>query len=696
MPAPQQPATILVLTSQENEAERIVTALRNGGLSVRGLHSAEGERIHQLVERGDCDLVICCGYDPEVDLDSTLARHRERHTDIPLILVSDHQEDARAMVPALRAGARDFTERDHEEHLQLVVARELSDLWERRRARDLEHRLRRCEEQGRGLIESTEEAVAFVQDGLHLHANPAYLELFGFGSVEDLVSATFLDLIAAEQRRPVRDYLREREIDGRQDTQELSTTCLRPDGSHFPVRLSALVTESDGEPCLRLVLHQHGRAEPVVTGDRPQPGAQGVPGHDALLAALAGRVGPDGTAQRPFALFTLRVPGAAALLQTLGLSRGLRTVDSLGQALAPIAQECGAVYRISGDCFALLADVTSPEAAAALEARIRAEVRLTPPPGADITSRLDCDRGRIFVTDRVGTPGDLLDEVYRLSLGGPQSAPPEPAPSRRPTSLASRGKQSPEEGDDAMSAKIAHALDNERLLLVYQPIVSLLGDNQENYGVLVRLIDETENLVEARDFIGPAIRSGFMERIDKWAVRQATRAMGQSRQAGHALNFFINLAEDSFRDPGVIIWICDCLREFDVRGSWLTFVFQEDLVEANLASLTRLIEGLRKIKCRVAMNRFGASKHPEALLQVIPLDFVLFQAEYAQGLADDKDKQQKLLELANLAREYNVKTVVTGVEEARTLTILWSAGVDYVQGNFLQRPSATLEVSAAT
>ena len=69
MPAPHQPATILVLTSQENEAERIVTALRNGGLSVRGLHSAEGERIHQLVERRDCDLVVCCCYDPEVDLD---------------------------------------------------------------------------------------------------------------------------------------------------------------------------------------------------------------------------------------------------------------------------------------------------------------------------------------------------------------------------------------------------------------------------------------------------------------------------------------------------------------------------------------------------------------------------------------------------------------------------------------------------
>ena len=95
----------------------------------------------------------------------------------------------------------------------------------------------------------------------------------------------------------------------------------------------------------------------------------------------------------------------------------------------------------------------------------------------------------------------------------------------------------------------------------------------------------------------------------------------------------------------------------------------------------------------MAINRFGVTNRPEALLQGIPLDFVLFQTEYAQGLADDKDKQEKLLGLANLAREYNVKSVVTGVEEARTLTILWSAGVDYVQGNFLQRPSPTLEIS---
>ena len=54
-------------------------------------------------------------------------------------------------------------------------------------------------------------------------------------------------------------------------------------------------------------------------------------------------------------------------------------------------------------------------------------------------------------------------------------------------------------------------------------------------------------------------------------------------------------------------------------------------------------------------------------------------------------KQKRLAELAAAARESGMKTVVTGVEDARTLTVLWTAGIDYVQGNFLQKPSPTIE-----
>jgi EAL domain-containing protein (putative c-di-GMP-specific phosphodiesterase class I) len=170
--------------------------------------------------------------------------------------------------------------------------------------------------------------------------------------------------------------------------------------------------------------------------------------------------------------------------------------------------------------------------------------------------------------------------------------------------------------------------------------------------------------------------------------------MSERLSPEHDFHFFINLAEDSFRDPTVMIWILDRLREFDLAGNRFTFVIQEELVEGNLASLTRVVDALKKTKCRVAVNHFGASQNPQMLMQGLPLDFVMLLPDFAQGLADDPNKQQRLVSLAKLAREFNVKTVVTGVEDARSLTILWTAGVDYVQGNFLQRPSPTLETAA--
>jgi FOG: EAL domain len=124
----------------------------------------------------------------------------------------------------------------------------------------------------------------------------------------------------------------------------------------------------------------------------------------------------------------------------------------------------------------------------------------------------------------------------------------------------------------------------------------------------------------------------------------------------------------------------------------LTIQFREDVVVGNLASIGKLVETLHKIKCRVAVNHFGTTERPEMLLQALALDFVLLRPSLAQGLADDSAKQQRLVQLATLAREFNVRSVVTGVEDARALTVLWTAGVDYVQGNFLQRPSTTLEV----
>jgi EAL domain-containing protein (putative c-di-GMP-specific phosphodiesterase class I) len=140
------------------------------------------------------------------------------------------------------------------------------------------------------------------------------------------------------------------------------------------------------------------------------------------------------------------------------------------------------------------------------------------------------------------------------------------------------------------------------------------------------------------------------------------------------------------------VWICNRLRDLNARGSWLTFQFPEEDVRRNLPAVTKLADGLKTIKCRIALTRCGQSDNPDTLMESLPLDFLLFSHDFARGLAEDKAKQQQLTAFARLAREFNVKSIVTGVEDARALTVLWTAGIDYVQGNFLQRPSPSIEI----
>lgn len=690
MSAEAQTVILLVMTAQAHEAERLITSLRDGGLSVRGMYTANPDRIEELVGRRACDLILCCVYDDAVDLEAVFARHRELEADVPLIVIANPADRTAAVVEAMAGGARDCIGRDDTERLQLVVARELSDLQARRQVRRLSQRLRQCEQRARELIETSDEAVAYIQDGIHLHANPTFLALLRFASVEDLQACAFLDLIEADQRNAVRDFLRDRQSGHPQGSAELPVTLVRADASRVLVTLAAALAEFDGEPCLRLLIRgtEH---RPLAAPRTPDTDVGG----DAadLTAGIAAMLGPEGRPLQPFAVFYVRVRAAAQLLDTVGLTRGLGIIRTLEAILARLCADTGQLVRIGADGFALLAPGLDESGAESLAERIRAQVRLAPAPSDSTPAQADCDLGYVTVSDPCPDPAAVLDEAYRACLstglaGGWGGAP------QRPTSLAAREKQGTEQGDTEVAAKLEWALANDRFLLVYQPIISLMGDTQENYSVLVRMIDPDENLIEAEQFIGPAIRCGLIERIDKWAIRTAVKTLSEHRQAGHPMNFFINLAEDSFRDPGIVIWLCDCLREFDVRGSWLTFVIQEELVEGNLGSLSRFTESLKKIKCRAAINRFGASDHPQMLFQGLSLDFVLFLPQFALDLTEDKDKQQRLLALANLAREYNVRSVVTGIEDARSLTTLWTSGVDYVQGNFVQRPSPTLEIAA--
>ena len=81
---------------------------------------------------------------------------------------------------------------------------------------------------------------------------------------------------------------------------------------------------------------------------------------------------------------------------------------------------------------------------------------------------------------------------------------------------------------------------------------------------------------------------------------------------------------------------------------------------------------------------------PETLLKHLPIDFVKFDPSFLIDLATTHEQQDTLNEINRMVHDHDIKTIATSVEDANCLAALWTAGVNYIQGYFLQEPSESI------
>ena len=79
----------------------------------------------------------------------------------------------------------------------LVMSNLLSYATLKKDFRECKQLLSIVDKRNRWLVNSTREPIAYIYQDAHVHANPAYLSLFGFHSVAELMASTIFDLIPA-------------------------------------------------------------------------------------------------------------------------------------------------------------------------------------------------------------------------------------------------------------------------------------------------------------------------------------------------------------------------------------------------------------------------------------------------------------------------------------------------------------------
>ncbi len=679
------PIRLLVIEPSRNEAESYISTLRNAGLVIHPVFAADDQALLDLTDPEQPELILLSLPDSIDKLANITRLCRAVFHDTPhVILYRDPETDPEILLQTMRDGARDVVCANDPDHLQLVIMRESENISIRKALAETQQKLKEAEARCNTLIESSQDAIAYIHEGMHMQANPAYLQMFGYVDMGELEGLPILDMISSANHKTIKSFLRTL---GNEQA-ELSITCQNSAGEAFDATMEFSPATYDGEPCTQLVIRneaQNKELEQTIELLSNQDTQTGLANRQYFMAKMEQQIADLHETGGSCALFYIVIDDFREIRGRIGISASDALLKELAGMLARNLEKDELLSRFGDHTFTILSSKDNAGTAGSMAERLRQLIEDYIYQQTNVT----CCIGVSLLDAEITGSQDFINRAYHAYEAGRNAGGNRYALYDASEMQPSYGEDNT--GDEArINELIQHALENDRFRLVYQPIVSLQGDSREHYAVLTRLLDNNNEEILPDYFIRHAKQGEQMAKVDRWVINKAIEELAEQRKEGKKVNFFINISSAGLEDEGMLLWICDCLRKHKAKGPWITFQIHDRELRNHIQTAKKLIDGLKKIKCQLAIDQFGSSPKAETLLKHLPVDFVKFDHELMQELAARQNQQDQLNQLNALAKSHNIKTIATGVEDANSLAILWTVGVNYIQGYFLQEPSENI------
>lgn len=240
-------------------------------------------------------------------------------------------------------------------------------------------------------------------------------------------------------------------------------------------------------------------------------------------------------------------------------------------------------------------------------------------------------------------------------------------------------------------SRLRQALQENRLQLYCQKIVPL-DDGATNAGahfeLLLRLRDEEGRLVPPGAFLPAAERFGLMPVIDRWVISSAFANFQRlTPDPAEQLEMCaINLSGASVSDPEFLSFILHELALYQIPPGKVCFEITETVAIANLTQAIALINELRAVGCKFALDDFGSGMSSFAYLKHLPVDYLKIDGGFVKDMLNDAADAAMVEAINHIGHTMGLRTIAEFVENDAIRARLAAMKVDFAQGYGIGKP----------
>ncbi len=735
--SPRSVLPVLVVAPSQNDAETLNSTLRNAGHAVRPIWVASIDAAEKSLKQQKPDLILCSTSVAAAPFNDVVRLRDMTLPNVPIIAIGKTLTPA-IVAEIINTGARDLVSMDQVDHLQAVVSRELEVL---QLAREFEHasiKLHEYEKRISLVVKESKDAISYVHDGIILSANPTFLEMFGHKEGTDLEGTPILELFEAASQTPLKEALRVAGKD--QHVEPLTVKGKHTAGKPFNATLEFAKVDVDGEPAIaisirsdvgakeaqaktqqaqELAVKVHAKAQEKAEGfsqqieQLTQQNEQLKQQIEQLNQKLAASVQQLTTyrnldlytgllnrthflevltqgMQQPLkdavrALIIIKPDKFTAVAEKVGVLASDSIIKSLADMMRSVSAKEDHLSRFGGTVFMAL--ITRPKIKDVAEwadrVRTTASSRIFQAAGKSTNltvslSYVEMDASRTNIEKLL----EDAEQAHRTALqqGGNKVI------GWTPPTVDAEGKVT----DIEWQRRITEGLKGNKFVLAFQPVASLTGEPTDLHDVLVRLRGDKDEEIPPKDFLPAAERINMMTAIDRWIIEKSVLVLTERGKQGHKSSLFVRLSDQSLTDRNLLPWI-EKLIAPGLGGGHLIFEVPEKSAEKYLTDTSAFAEAVKKLKCGFALEHFGIGHNPMHTLELIKnVDYLKIDGSISAVLATDPKRSEAVKGYVAKAQESQIKTVAERVEKPETMAVLYTLGIEFIQGNIVQEPEVIM------
>lgn len=239
--------------------------------------------------------------------------------------------------------------------------------------------------------------------------------------------------------------------------------------------------------------------------------------------------------------------------------------------------------------------------------------------------------------------------------------------------------------DPQLADRVRDALRANALEVHYQPQIDVASGRCTAAEALVRWPSSDPHTVPPFLIAQVAERSEINQAFTLFILNTALRHRMSLRRGGIELRMSVNFSATLLEDEELPDLIAQSLDAWSVPADQLTVELTESSVVRDVTRSVRVLERVRQLGVRLAMDDFGTGYASLAQFKRLPFDEIKIDKLFVQNMLQTRGDDQIVRAMLDLAHNFGQRVVAEGVEDRSTFDRLRELGCDLAQGYWISK-----------